>query len=80
MCSGRMRMGVMLGGFGSMVGGVKTVPMSDMSMMGSGFVVAVLVMLRGFAMVSSGLLVVVSSSLMVFGGLVVHEIPLSWSS
>jgi hypothetical protein len=66
-----MRVGVMLGGFAGMVGGMQPVSMSDVRVMGGLFVVALRVMFSSFAVVSRSMLVVFSSFSVVFRSFVV---------
>ena len=66
-----MCVGVVLGGFAGMMGGMKPMPMSDVGVVGGLFVVALPMVFSSFAVVSRSLLVVFSSFLMMFRSFVV---------
>lgn len=62
-----MGFGVVLGGFAGMVLGLQTVAMRDMGMVAGQMKLTLFVVLGGFAMVFSGLLVMFGGGLMVLG-------------
>jgi hypothetical protein len=64
---------MMLGCLDMMVGGLRCVTMRGVSMMGCLFMVAALVVLRGLAMMTRGVFVVVSRGAMMFRALVFHD-------
>jgi hypothetical protein len=59
-------LGVMLGGFAAVVGCVRRMAVGRMGVMGGFLVVAVIVMLGGFAMVVRGVVVVLRGGAMMF--------------
>jgi hypothetical protein len=68
---------VMLGGFGRVVGGVSVVSLGYMRMMGSHFVVAVLMMLGSFPVVVGGMLMMLGSLTMMVRCFLRHGVFLS---
>jgi hypothetical protein len=70
---------MMLDRFNMMVGGVRCMAMRSVSMVGCFFVIAILVVLGGLAMMMCSTFVVLCCGRMVFGAFVCHRVLWGWT-